>query len=461
MQNSVTLPIPPAPSGSILSRWVRGAILLSLASLALLLGVVVMESWRSSEASLAEAVDTDMAGLVDIYVTSGEGELVRRLADRTALSSFDGRQAHYLLGEAGRARLAGDVTEWPRLLPAQSEAGFVTLKDGTQLYARATRLGPGLDLVVAREYEPDRQAIWRLATIFSLTAAGIMLAVWLIGRKAAGKMRRRLARISEAFRSAERGTPPRNSHGEPEDEIGELAGLSTRAIARCANLARTHQHMSDHIAHEIRTPLTHLDNRLVNCLRAQPAIRTEIELCREDIRGVVTMLDSLLDIAASEARVGDLTGLEEVDLSVLAEDLVELYAASAEEADIALLARIEAGVTLPGERMQLTRLISNLLDNALKYVPAGGTITLTIAAGPVIEVSDDGPGIEPHLRPFVFDRFRSGAPREGKSSHGLGLSLARAIAMRHGLRIGLAGSVKGAHFVVRPPALWPSEDAAG
>ena len=461
MENSVTLLMPPAPSGSILSRWVRGAILLALVSLALLLCVVVAESWRSSEASLAEAVDTDMAGLVDIFVTSGQDELVRRLADRTALSSFDGRQAHYLLGEAGRARVAGDLTQWPRLLPAQSEAGFVTLKDGTQLYARATRLGPGLDMVVAREYEPDRQAIWRLAAIFSLTAVGIVLAVWLIGRTATGRMRRRLARISEAFRAAEHGAEPRASYAEPEDEIGELADLSTRAITRSANLARTHQHMSDHIAHEIRTPLTHLDNRLVNCLRAEPAMRTEIEQCRADIRGVVTMLDSLLDIAASEARVGDLTGLEEVDLSALAEDLVELYAASAEEADIALIAHIEAGVTLPGERMQLTRLISNLLDNALKYVPAGGTISITIAAGPVIEVSDDGPGVEPYLRPFVFDRFRSGPPREGKSSHGLGLSLARAIAMRHGLRIGLVDSGKGAHFVVRPPALWPSEEAAG
>src|SRR5690606_29378735 len=107
--------------GSILSRWVRGSILLTLASLALLLAVVVAQSWQSSEASLTSAVDTDMAGLVDIYVTSGEDELIRRLADRTALSSFDGRQAHYLFGEAGGRKLAGDLAEWPRLLTAQSQ----------------------------------------------------------------------------------------------------------------------------------------------------------------------------------------------------------------------------------------------------------------------------------------------------------------------------------------------------
>ena len=457
---TLSLPLPPATDGSILSRWVRGAILLTLASLALLLGLVVAQSWVSSKASLESAVDTDMAGLVDIYATSGEDELIRRLADRTALSSFDGRQAHYLFGEAGGRRLAGDLPEWPRLVPTQSEAGFITLRDGTDLYARTTRLGPGRDLVVGREYALDVQAIWRLAAIFLAAATGIVLAVWLIGRRATGAMRRRLARISDAFRAAERGEAVPPGSGEAEDEIGELADLSTRAITRAANLARTHRHMSDHIAHEIRTPLTHLDNRLVACLRIGGVPGPEIEQCREEIRSCVTMLDSLLDIAASEARVGDPTGLVEVDLSGLAEDLVELYAASAEEAGIALRASIEAGVSMAGERMQLTRLLSNLLDNALKYVPRGGTVRLRVAAGPVIEVSDDGPGVEPHLRPFVFDRFRSGSPSEGKTSHGLGLALARAIALRHGLRIGLVESDAGAHFVVRPPELWPDGELA-
>jgi signal transduction histidine kinase len=428
-----------------------------VAALALLLAAVLAISWHSSEAALAQAVDTDMAGLVDIHLAGGEAELIRRIADRTALASFDGRQAHYLFGEAGGARLAGDLAEWPRLAPGQSEGGFVKLADGTKLYARATRLGPGRDLVVAREFEADRRAIWRLAAIFVAAALGIVLAVWLIGRRAAGALRERLARITFALRAAEMGEDVPPGENAPRDEIGELAAYSARAIARAANLARTHRHMSDHIAHEIRTPLTHLDNRLVAWLRSAPEMAGEVEQCRAEIRSCVSMLDSLLDIAASEARVGDSTGLEQVDLSALAEDLVELYAASAEEAGLALRSHIAAGVTLAGERMQLIRLVSNLLDNALKYVPRGGTVRLRVAAGPVIEVSDDGPGIEPHLAPFVFDRFRSGTPQEGRTSHGLGLALARAIALRHGLRIGLVSAAQGAHFVIRPPELWPQE----
>ena len=268
--------------------------------------------------------------------------------------------------------------------------------------------------------------------------------------------------ISEALRAFEDGREADLPGSDADDEIGELAGLSSRSITRSANLARTHRHMADHIAHEIRTPLTHLDARLVNALRALPAGSDPrvIEQCRHDIRGVVTMLDSLLDIASSEARVGDLSGLSEVDLSALATDLADLYSASAEEQGVTLRTAIAPKVVMMGEPMQLTRLISNLLDNALKYVPRGGQVTLLIAAGPVIEVRDDGPGIEPALRPLVFERFRAGQATSAKNSHGLGLALARAIALRHGLGIALVESTIGAHFVIKPHALWDAEGVA-
>lgn len=448
-----------AAQTSILSRWVRGAIILTLVAVSLLLAVTIAQSWQASRSALSEAVDTDMAGLVDIYAGGGEAQLRQRIADRTALARLDGRQPHYLLGKAGQEKLAGDLEEWPDLSPSLSEKGFVDLPDGTPIYARATRLGPDLDLVVGREYGPDRAAIQRLAALFLALAALIVLAVWYIGRRATNGMRVRLAGITDSFRAAERGEEPAALTAQPRDEIGELASYSSRAIHRAGNLARTHRHMSDHIAHEIRTPLTHLDNKLVNCLRAAApgSAQEQLEDCRQEIKSVVSMLDSLLDIAASEARVGDITGLETVDLSALAEDLVELYSGSAEEAGITLRSHVEPGVTIPGERMQLTRLISNLLDNALKYVPRGGTVRLAISPGPVIEVCDDGPGVEPALRPHVFDRFRSGSAQEGRSSHGLGLALARAIALRHDLRIGLVESDKGAHFVIKPHTAWDEE----
>ena len=297
------LPLPPeSPAGrSIFARLVRGSILFALVSLGLLLAVTLAQSWSASERALADTVDTDMAGLADIYASGGEAELRGRLEDRAALVSIAGRRGYYLLQRPGGEVLAGNVTRWPALSPASSEQGYLTLDGGERVYARATRLAPELDLLVARTYERDSAAMVRLAALFLLFAAIIVLALWLIGRRSAERLRRRVAEINAALRAAERGETLPAISAQPHDEIGELAANSARAIARAANLARTHRHMSDHIAHEIRTPLTHLDNRLITALRALPegADPDGLERCRDDIKGVVSMLDSLLDIAAS------------------------------------------------------------------------------------------------------------------------------------------------------------------
>jgi len=460
---SLTLPLPPGSHRrSIFGVLLGRALLFTLAALALLFGVTVWESWQATERSLAATVDTDIAGLADIYAINGEGELLARLADRSTMIGLEGRQARYLAMRPDGPRLAGNIAAWPDLAPALSEQGFVTLDDGTAVYARATRLAPGLNLLVARTYERDWQALVRMMVLFGAGALGVVLVTFAMGRRAASTLRRRVKDISRAFRVAEDGGRPDLPDSAYDDEIGELAELSTRSITRSANLAHTHRHMSDHIAHEIRTPLTHLDGRLVSALRTLPpgSDPAVLEQGRKDIRGVVTMLDSLLDIASSEARVGDPAGLIEVDLSALADDLVDLYAGSAEEAGITLRSVIEPGVRLPGEAMQLTRLISNLLDNALKYVPRGGQVSLAVAHGPVIEVRDDGPGVEPALRGTVFARFTKGQTAGGHSSHGLGLALARAIALRHGMHIALVKSRQGAHFVIKPHAMWEGEEGA-
>jgi len=401
-----------------------------------------------------------MAALIDVYVSGGERELVDRVRDRSGLTGPEGRQARYLLIRPDGAILAGNVGRWPTLDPQTAQTGHVMLDDGTRAYGRAVRLADDLDLLVARSAESDRVAMIRLAFIFLATAANIVLAGWLLGRRAAESMRERVEVISSALRAAEEGRETGVISHQPSDEIGELADLSGRTITRAASLARTHRHMSDQIAHEIRTPLTRLDRRLVTAIAELPedADCESLEKCRQDIRSVVAMLDSLLEIAASEGRVGDRSGLEEIDLSTLAADLGELYTGSAEEAGITLGLDIVPGVVTMGERMQFVRLISNLLDNALKHVTDGGRIELVVREGPVVEVRDDGPGIEPELRPLVFDRFRTGAKSEDGVSHGLGLALAQAIALRHDMKIGLVEAEKGAHFVIKPHALWASGD---
>ena len=161
------------------------------------------------------------------------------------------------------------------------------------------------------------------------------------------------------------------------------------------------------------------------------------------------MLESLLDIASSKARMGDRHGLQPVDLSEMATRICELYADSAEESGHHFEWHIAPDVWIDGEESQLSRLITNLLDNAFKYVPEGGRITLTLEPGPVLRVADDGPGIPPAQAERIFERFfRGNGVQTGPTGSGLGLALARAIAERHGLTITLEPLDKGASFRV-------------
>jgi signal transduction histidine kinase len=98
--------------------------------------------------------------------------------------------------------------------------------------------------------------------------------------------------------------------------------------------------------------------------------------------------------------------------------------------------------------MQLTRLLSNLLDNAFKYVGSGGRIDLIVEQGPRILVRDNGPGVPEGMRERIFERFQRGGGYG--NGHGLGLSLVRAIAGRHGLSIRCNDADPGAEFVLAP-----------
>ncbi len=406
---------------------------------------------RTSRDALERAVDVDLAGLVDIYASGGEEELRRRIADRLALVPNDGNAAHYLLARESGRRIAGDVTEWPGLNARLSEAGEVTLPSGIEAHARATQLGPDLRLMVLREHGDTTTLLWRVGTVFLLGGATLLIAVGLLGRIAAGRLSRRIDRINRAFRDPEEGELKSLASVDAEDEIDELTRHSAAALARQKRLIEAYRETSDQVAHEIRTPMMHLDTKLVKALKANPgeAAGKWLMEARDDIRRLVSMLESLLDIAASKARRGDRHGLAPVDLSKLVLRIGELYADSAEESGHAFSCSATPGVTIEGEETQLTRMITNLLDNAFKYVPPGGLVALELERGPVLTVRDDGPGIPAEEREAVFQRFHRGSRNAAEAQGaGLGLALAAAIAERHGLAIRLQDAPKGACFVV-------------
>ncbi|MES2172519.1 MAG: HAMP domain-containing sensor histidine kinase [Pseudomonadota bacterium] len=437
---------------SVFGRVTLSALLVSLLSTLALFLVVQKIVEDDGRMMLAREVDTDLAGLADIYLSSDEAELRARIADRLVMNREDGERSWYLLTDRAGRRLAGNLDRWPVIASEVSEARYVILPDGDRMFARATQLGTGARLLVGRSNYRGQALLARLAMAFAIAGAGIALLSLIAGNFAARRLRARVEVVNAAFAAVRAGRIAARAPGPGNnDELAELAANTNAMLDQVERLVEAQRAVSDQTAHEIRTPLMHLDTRILKAMEGtqDEALLRTLDQSRAEIRGVVRLLDSLLDIAGTQAMRGDLRGLAEVDLSDIAESLADLYGASAEDLGIGFHPRIAPGVRARADPMQMTRLMSNLLDNAFKYVPSGGSIVLELAPGPHIVVQDNGPGIPPADRERVFERYvRLDGARGG--GHGLGLSLARAIAERHELSLHVEDAAPGARFVLRP-----------
>lgn len=439
---------------SIFTRLVAWSIAVCIAVVLVLGTLVSVKFGQLARAAQTAAINADIATLLDAHRAGGDDALARRIEERLRFPSPAGNAPHYLLAERDGHRIAGDLAAVPSV--AHENVSTIVLPGGGDALARTITLHDGRRLVVAREASLDELILNQLGIAFVAGGLFVVLAVGVGGRLTTKRLARRVADINAAFANPdEKRLRQLDSGRRAEDEIGELTRHSRTALERLNRLIDAHRDTLDQIAHEMRTPLMHLDNKLVRAMQAAPdgAAARGLGEVRGEIRAVVAMLESLLDISHSEANRGDARGLEPVDLSAMLCNLADLYAGSAEESGHRFEVDIAPGVVLAGEAMQLTRLVTNLLDNAFKYTPAGGTVHLALEPGPVITVADTGPGIAPADHERVFARFsRATGNHGGQGGSGLGLALARAIARRHGLDLRIVPTLRGATFEARPEA---------
>ena len=247
------------------------------------------------------------------------------------------------------------------------------------------------------------------------------------------------------------------THANDADEMSQLADDLNHMLDRIEALITSQRQVTNNIAHDLRSPLNRMRNRMEVALLDRnseaAALREVIADSVEDAENLLKTFNALLNIAQVESRAKD--DFKHESLSAICDDLAELYDVMTEEGEHSFEAHIERGLDNMGNRQLIAQAITNLLDNAVKYTPSGGHITLTAEQrGENIHVSvgDNGHGIPPDKRDDVLKRFVRLDSARSTPGNGLGLSLVSAIVALHNGSLQLHDNKPGLRIEITLPS---------
>jgi signal transduction histidine kinase len=288
---------------------------------------------------------------------------------------------------------------------------------------------------------------------FSLAFLGVVVLGAAGGFALSRAVHRRLSAISGTAEAIIDGDLARRIPvGRGEDDLSRLALTINRMLERIGGLMDSLRQVSSDVAHDLRTPLTRLRQRLeLNMRRAEdPVYRTEIEGALRDVDAILATFAALLRIAEVEAGARR-AAFRKVDLAVLARSAFEDYAPAAEDAGKRLTLHAPAPAWIDGDRELLNQMLVNLIENALTHTSARAAIALSVTvsdSGATLGVRDDGPGIPEAELDRVVDRFYRLERSRSTPGSGLGLALVAAVARLHRAPMRLANAHPGLEATV-------------
>ena len=250
------------------------------------------------------------------------------------------------------------------------------------------------------------------------------------------------------------------------DELDALVHLFNEMLEHIERLLQAMRDSLDNVAHDLRTPITHIRQKAQAALESNKdveVVREALADCIEETERVTTLLNTLMDISEAESGATRFERLP-VSISAVVDTVIDSYLEVAEEKQVSVTTSINANWQVLGDAGALRRVFANLLDNAIKYTPSGGKIDFTATPENgflAISVADNGQGISPQDLPRIYDRLFRGDKSRSERGLGLGLSFVRAIVISHGGSIDIQGAVnQGTLATVRlpmPPAEQPDE----
>lgn len=432
---------------------------------AVVIGYLARHTQALVVSQITETIDAEVRSLEEQYATGG----IRRLIEVVEARAQQPGSNLYLITSFNGATLAGNVADvgnatlakagWSEISYRRTDEAADTAHDSRAL-VRVSIFPGGFRLLVGRDIE-ERE---KLREILATPARWALVLIVILGIAGGVFVTRRVMKRIDSMTATSEQIMLGDLGGRlaitgSGDEFDRLANSLNAMLGRIENLMGGLKHVSDNIAHDLKTPLTRMRNRAEEALRttkSEVELKKALESTIEESDNLIRTFDALLMISRAEA--GEVRKvMTDFDAAEIARDVAELYEPVAEEAGITLIAAAMEPLPVRGSRELVSQALANLVDNAIKH---GGEIKgseVTISARKTPErieliVGDRGRGIPEADRLRVLERFVRLEASRSRPGAGLGLSLAQAVARLHGGELRLEDNLPGLKVTLAIPA---------
>jgi len=428
--------------------------LLFLTFTGILIGTVLFIVEGTQRAVLTGANDADITTVLNGFLDEGVPEAVEVVKQRlgSAVPARALRPDCYMVIQNDRQqKLAGNLPVLPPRLGVFeiSLPGSTTRAPPIAVLARGVEITKGTYLFVGRDTTLLSATRDRILRAFLWVVIGAIVIAGAGGLLLGFRFMRRVDAIAQTCQGIVDGRlDERIPLTGREDEWDRLAGAINEMLNRISALLENLRQVSSDVAHDLRTPLTRVRNRLEEARNHSTSIAdysVAVTTAIDDMDQLLAMFTALLSISQVEAGAR-LHTFRAVPLTEILENVYQMYLPVAEDCRRSLNANLAGGVRIRGDAELLTQMFSNLVENAIRHTPEHTKIqiNLTVEGDSVAaSVADDGPGVDPSEHEKVLRRFYRGSSSRAIEGYGLGLALVAAIAQLHQATLTLCDAKPG------------------